>query len=353
MNARLRWIRNKLSALNLDGMIVSNPINIRYLTGITAEGVLLITRKENIFLTDGRYIEEVHSILTIDDEIIVYDVIGLCQDDYENFFLFCENVGFEESYITYAKYKEYKQKYKINNFVETEGIFEKQRMIKDEDEIECIKKACAITDSCFEYLLKYIKKGMTEKQIAQEISNYFILNGAEGTSFDPIVASGINTSKPHAIPTDKKIESGDIIVIDIGCKYKGYCSDMTRTIFVDFIQDYIKPVYELVLKNQINTIKDAKDNYNSKVLAKMVENDFKQNRFDLIHALGHGVGLDIHEYPIIGTRTELMLKENMVITDEPGIYIPGKFGIRIEDTMLITKFGSEALTKFSKEIIVI
>lgn len=353
MNSRLKNLRNKLSAQKLEGMIISNPINIRYITGITAEGVLLITRKENIFITDGRYIEEVNSILTIDDEIIVYNIIDLCKEDYENFFLFCENVGFEENYITYMKYKEYKQKYKINNLVETEGICEKQRIIKDEEEIECIKKACEITDNCFEYLLTYIKKGMTEKQIAQEIATYFVLNGADGISFEPIVASGINSSKPHAIPTQRKIESGDVIVIDMGCKYKGYCSDMTRTIFVDMIQDYIKPVYEIVLKNQNNTLKDAKENYNSKVLAKMVENDLKQNHFDLIHALGHGVGLDIHEYPIIGTKTETMLKTNMVITDEPGIYIPGKFGVRIEDTVLVKKFECEALTKASKEIIII
>ena len=188
MNSKIQWLRNTMSSLNMQGIIISNPINIKYLTGIDAEGILLLTRKENIFLTDGRYIEQVHSILTLYDEIIVYDMIGLTKDDYENFFMFCENVGFEENYVTYAKYKEYIRKYKINNLVETEHIIEKQRLIKDEEEIKNIKQACEITDNCFTYILDYIKPGMTEKQIANEIEEYY-KERTEGLSFDTIVAS--------------------------------------------------------------------------------------------------------------------------------------------------------------------
>ena len=134
MNPKMQWLRNKMSSLDLQGIIISNPINIKYLTGIDAEGTLLITRKENIYITDGRYIEYVHSTLTLFDEIIVYDIKDVSKDDYENFFMFCENVGFEENYVTYAKYKEYIRKYKINNLVESEYIIEKQRMIKDDEE---------------------------------------------------------------------------------------------------------------------------------------------------------------------------------------------------------------------------
>ena len=188
MNPKIQWLRNKMSSLDMQGIIISNPINIKYLTGIDAEGTLLLTRKENIFLTDGRYIEQVHSILTLYDEIIVYDMLGLTKDDYENFFMFCENVGFEEDYVTYAKYKEYIRKYKINNLVETEHIIEKQRLIKDEEEIKNIKMACEITDNCFSYILDYIKPGMTEKQIANEIEEYY-KERTDGLSFDTIVAS--------------------------------------------------------------------------------------------------------------------------------------------------------------------
>lgn len=352
MNPKLQWLRNTMSSLNLQGLIISNPINIKYLTNIEAEGVLLLTRKENIYITDGRYIEHVHSILTLYDEIIVYDINDVSKDDYENFFMFCENVGFEENYVTYAKYKEYMHRFKINNFVETENMIEKQRMIKDEEEIESIQKACKVTDDCFEYILGYIKPGMTEKQIAREIDDYYYKN-AEGTSFDTIVASGENSSKPHAVPTDRKIQEKDIITIDMGCKIDGYCSDMTRTFFVGEIPEEMKKVYDLVLKNQVQTLNDMREGYSTKMLAKMVDNDFRLNNYDLIHALGHGVGLDIHESPIISTRSENILKENMVVTDEPGIYIAGQFGIRIEDTVLITKGGCEALTKSNKEYVVI
>ncbi len=353
MNSNLRWLRDKIKMQNLQGIIISNPINVKYLVGIEAEGTLLITPKENIYITDGRYIESVNKTLTLDDEIIVYDMKNLTKDDYENFFLFCENVGFEEEYVTYARYKEFMHKYKINSLNETEGIIEKQRMIKDSEEIELIRKACEITDNCFEYLKSYIKVGITEKQIAKEIENFFISNGAEGVSFETIVASGANSSKPHAVPTDKAIESGDSITIDMGCIYKGYCSDMTRTIFAQYVPEEIKPVYELVLKNQKQVINEIREGANLKIVSRMVENDFKLHGYDCIHALGHGVGMEIHELPFISSKVDFMVKPNMVITDEPGIYVPGKFGVRIEDTLVAYKAMSEALTKSEKDYVIV
>ena len=352
MNPKLQWLRNKMSSSDLQGLIISNPVNIKYLTNIDAEGILLLTRKENIYITDGRYIEHVHSTLTLFDEIIVYDIHDVSKDDYENFFMFCENVGFEEHYVTYAQYKEFVRKYKIHNLVETEKMIEKQRMIKDEDEVHNIQKACEITDNCFSYILTYIKPGMTEKQIADEIEEYY-KQRTDGLSFETIVASGENSSMPHAVPTDRKIQEKDIITIDMGCKVNGYCSDMTRTFFVGEVPEEVKKVYDLVLKNQVQTQEEFKDGANTRLLSKMVENDFKLNGYDLIHSLGHGVGMEIHEPPYINSKSELQLKENMIVTNEPGIYIPGKFGVRIEDTVQITKFGCISLTKSEKNYIVI
>ena len=352
MNPKLQWLRNKMSSLDLQGLILTNPVNIRYLTNIEAEGILLLTRKDNIYITDARYIEAVHSTLTLFDEIIVYDIHDVSKDDYENFFMFCENVGFEEYDISYAKYKEYIRKYKINNFVETEHIIEKQRMIKDKEEIINIQKACEITDNCFSYILGYIKPGMTEKQIANEIEEYY-KQRTDGLAFDTIVASGENTSKPHAVPTNRKIQEKDIITIDMGCKVNGYCSDMTRTFFVGEVPEEIKPIYDLVLKNQVQTQEAYKDGASTRLLTKMVENDFKLHDYDLIHSLGHGVGLEIHEPPYVSYSQDTQLKENMVVTNEPGIYIPGKFGVRIEDTVQITKFGCISLTKSEKNYIII
>ncbi len=352
MNEKLQWLRNKMASLDLQGFIITNPINIRYLTNIEAEGIFLLTRKENIYITDARYIEQVHSTLTLFDEIIVYDVHDVSKDDYENFFLFCENVGFEEYDISYAKYKEYIRKFKIHNFVETEHMIEKQRMIKDQEEISHIEKACEITDNCFKYLVSYIKPGMTEQQIANEIEEYY-KQRTDGLAFDTIVASGENTSKPHAVPTDRKIQEKDIITIDMGCKVNGYCSDMTRTIFVGEVPEEVKPVYDLVLKNQKQTAEQYKDGASTRLLTKMVENDFKLYGYDLVHSLGHGVGMEIHEAPYISYHSDTQLRENMVVTNEPGIYIVGKFGVRIEDTTLITKFGCINLTKSGKNYIII
>ena len=285
MNEKIRWLRNKIKNMDLDAMIVSNPINIKYLTDLDAEGILILGRKENFFITDTRYIEAVNSLLTIEDEIIVEDARDLSQEDRENLFLFFFFVGFEENYVTYADYKKYMYKYKINNLVETELIIEKQRAIKDEEEIKNITKACKITDDCFEYLLNYIKIGMTEKQIAEAIERFFRINGANELAFDTIVASGANSSMPHAVPTDKKVEYGDVITIDMGCKYNGYCSDMTRTIFVGKIDEEIKKVYELVLKNQVQTLKEMHEGAICKNISKMVINDFQINGYDLIHGL--------------------------------------------------------------------
>lgn len=353
MNPKIKWLRDNINMKNMQGIIISNPINIRYLTGITAEGVLLITRKENFFITDSRYLESVKSTLTIYDEIIVNDISNITKDDYENFFLFCENVGFEEYYTTYAEYKELIRKYKINNLVETEHIIEKQRMIKDEEEIGLIEKACYITDLCFNYLCDYIKIGMTEKQIAFEIEKFFREHDADGLAFETIVASGKNSSKPHAIPTDKKIEAGDAITIDMGCKYKGYCSDMTRTIFAGYVPVQAQKIYDLVLKNQLQTLKEYKEGASIRLISKMVENDFKLNGYSFMHSLGHGIGLEIHEIPYISGKNDNLLKANMIITNEPGIYIPGAFGIRIEDTVLITKSGCINLTKSDKNYIIV
>ena len=353
MNNNIRWLRDKIKMQNLQGIIISNPVNIKYLIGLDTEGTLLITPKDNIFITDGRYIEDANKKLTIDDEIVVYDVRTISPDDYENFFAFCENVGFEEDYVTYAKYKKIMQKYKINSLNETEGIIEKQRMVKDHEEIELIKKACEITDNCFTYLKDYIKIGLTERQIAKEIDEFFIKNGGEGNAFNTIVASGINSAKPHAMPTDKKIEPGDVITIDMGCKYNGYCSDMTRTIFAGYIPEQVKPIYEVVLKNQRQVINEIAEGVNLKNVSRMVESDFKLRGYDLVHSIGHGVGMEVHELPYFSTSIDFFAKANMILTDEPGIYLPGRFGIRIEDTIIVYKGMAESLTKSEKDYIIV
>ena len=351
MNEKIRLLRERLRNLKLEGMIVTNPVSIKYLTNIENEGTLLITRKENIFLTYTMFLESVKKTVTINDEIIVADFRDISQ--YENFFLFCENVGFEENYVTYKQYYYLKQKYKVNNLSETEDIIEKLRAVKDNDEIDKIKKACEITDKCFNHLLEFIKIGTTEKEIAFEIEMFFRKNGAEGLAFNPIVAIGENSSDPHWQPGDRAVKMADPILIDMGCKYQGYCSDMTRTIFMGCILEEIQPIYDLVLKNQLYTIKEIKEYASIKTISQMVESNFRLYNYDLIHSLGHSIGLETHEIPYINSKNDTFLKENMIIANEPGIYIPEKYGIRIEDTILVEKNGCTVLTKSPKNYVII
>lgn len=347
MNIKLKTFRNRLFT-KLDGMIVTNPVNVRYLTGLQEEGILVVGEKENIFITDSRYIESVNKKLTIDDEIVAYDFKDMSKYDYEGIFTMSQNVGFEENYVTYANYKKFLQQYKVE-LLETEGLIENQRVSKEQDEIESIKKACEITDNAFEYICNNIRKGMTEKQIAFEIEKYMIANGADMVAFDLIVASGPNSSMPHAIPTDRKIESGDIIQFDIGCKVNGYCSDMSRVVFVEEIKDEYKSIYDFVLKVQKQIASRFKEGANIKPIIKDVETEYKLKGYAIMHSFGHGVGLDIHEIPYLRSAIDCNLKENSIITVEPGVYFKNEFGIRIEDTYIVKKFDIVPLTNSSKE----
>lgn len=353
MNYKIKCLREKMKLLEIDGMIISNPINIEYITGVYAEGTLIINDKDNIFITDARYIEDVNSTITISDEINVRDQANIPENEYISFFANCPRVGIEENYISYSKYQNLVRIYRLKEAVETNNLIEKMRTIKDDNEIAKIRRACEITDNCFTHLLEYIKVGMTERQIAFEIEKYFIENGATGLAFDTIVASGENSSKPHAVPTNRKIQSGDNITIDFGAKYKGYCSDMTRTIFVGSVSDEVRNLYNFILEGQLRATNKIKDGVDGKSVARGVQIEYNARNFELIHALGHGVGLEVHELPYLSYRSSQILKENMVVTNEPGIYIPEKIGIRIEDTILVNKLESEVLTKSSKELIVI
>ena len=350
MYNRIKKLREELENKDIQAMIVSNPKNIRYLTGLTAEGTLIINKKENLFLTDSRYIEEVKNNLTVEDNISLINISDISRYDYENFLILCNNVGFEEKYITYETYQNYLQLYQAN-LVETEGIIEQIRQEKQEDEIESIKKACKITDECFEYIIKYIKKGMTEKRIAFEIEKYMRINGAENIAFEFCVASGPNSALPHATPTERKLQENDVLLIDIGCKVNGYCSDFTRTIYLGKASEKFKEEYNFVLRQQKNIIESLKEEKNIIDIFKPIYKAYEEKDFLILHAFGHGVGLDIHENPVLGIKKESYLKENMVLAVEPGIYIPKEYGIRIEDTVLVTKNGCITLTKSAKNLI--
>lgn len=352
MNIRIKWLRDQLKSMELDGMIVSNPINVKYLTGLEEEGIFIIAPKENVFITDSRYIESVNNKLTIDDEIVAYDMKNMSKYDYEGFFMCSNDIGFEEKYVTYEMYKKYLQMYQVN-LVETEGIIEHHRVVKDREEIKSVKKACEITDYTFGYIKQILRYGMTEKELVFEIERFMLENGADGVAFESVVAFGQNTSMPHAVPTSRKLESGDIIQLDIGAKCNGYCSDFSRVLFVDYMKEEYQAPYDFVLEEQQKIVEAFKDGANIKQIIKNCEADYCLKNYDIAHSFGHGVGLDIHEEPILGSKMDLHLKENSIIAIEPGVYKPGRFGIRIEDTYHITKDSCINLGKFGKDYTIV
>ena len=228
------------------------------------------------------------------------------------------------------------------------------RQIKSAEEIECIKKSQEITDNAFTHILNFIKEGITEREIALELEFFVRKTGGEGVAFDTIAVSGKNSSLPHGVPTDKPLEAGDFLTMDFGAVYNGYCSDMTRTVAIGYVTDEQQKVYDTVLNAQLSALKEIAPNKVCKEIDKIAR-DIINKEFEgcFGHGLGHSVGLEIHENPALNTRDETLLKAGVIMTVEPGIYIPDKFGVRIEDMVLITDTSHENLTKSPKELIII
>lgn len=227
-------------------------------------------------------------------------------------------------------------------------------MIKTEDEIIKLKKASGLADACFEYICNTIKLGMTEKEIAKLMDDYMLSNGATALSFDTIVGSGENSSQIHSTPTDRKIEFGDIILLDFGCIVEGYCSDISRTLFVGEIKEEYKEIYNIVRASQLRGINEITDGITAQKADLICRNVILEKGYNFNHAVGHGVGKEVHEKPVISPKNqEDVLQNSMVFTIEPGIYLEGKFGVRIEDTVLLKDGKVEPLNKVSKEITII
>ena len=226
-------------------------------------------------------------------------------------------------------------------------------IIKTYDEVRNLRKAAKIGSECFEYICTLIKPGMTEKEIARYIYEFFVKNGASGLSFDTIVGSGINSAQIHSTPTYRIIQENDIILFDMGCIYNGYCSDMSRTVFVGKPTERQEEIYSLVYKTYLNAVNNIKIGNTAKEADLLGRKLIIDNGYNYAHALGHGVGTKVHEDPLISPKREDILKENMVFSVEPGIYLENEFGVRIEDTVLVTKFGCISLTKSKKDYIIL
>lgn len=226
-------------------------------------------------------------------------------------------------------------------------------IVKTKDEIKKLRKAALLGDSCFEYICSVIKPGMTERDIAKKIDEFFMKNGASGVSFDTIVGAGVNSSQIHSTPTNYVVQEQDIILLDFGCVLEGYCSDMSRTVFVGAATEKQKKIYDLVFKAHAHATEKIKNGDLAKIADGYGRKNIQDAGYNYAHALGHGVGIEVHEAPLISYRSEEILKENMVFTIEPGIYLENEFGVRIEDTGVLTANGVELFSSSNRDIIIL
>ena len=349
---RLDKLRAAMSAKDLSGFQVSRPENWRYLSGFTgSNALLLITRDEALLLTDFRYVEQAKE-QSPDFQIIRPQ--GMLEDG-----LIAEvqsrglkTLGFEDDYLTCKTYQQYLGKLTDVELRPASGVVEKLRGVKDDNETELLRQAVHIADLAFDHILDFIRPGVRETDLALELEYFMRRKGAEKSAFDIIVASGHRSALPHGVASDKLLQSGELVTMDFGAVYRGYHSDITRTVVLGKADKKQKKIYNLVLQAQLAAIDAVKP----AVVAGTVDTVAR----DLIaghgyganfgHGLGHSVGLAIHETPGFSTRDKTILEKGMVITVEPGIYLPGWGGVRIEDIVTVTATGCDVLTKAPKEL---
>ncbi|GBG96327.1 M24 family metallopeptidase [Lactococcus termiticola] len=348
---RLQAIRERLEQEGLDAIIITDMKNIFYLTGFSGTaGTVFITDKEQFLITDDRYFEMAKSLVVGVDVINSRNAIGYIS---EHLALGLERIAFEDT-VDYAFYKSLSQAFEAELLARTDFLME-LRQIKSEDEIRKMRKAADIADRAFTDVLNFIKAGKTEIEVANFLDFKMREYGASGLSFDTIVASGKRSSLPHGLATDKIIQVGDPITIDFGCYYEHYASDMTRTVFLGQAEPKMAEIYHLVKAANEALIAKARagmklSDYDA-IPRQVIDQGGYANYFT--HGIGHGLGLDVHEIPYFSKTAKGEIKAGMVLTDEPGIYIPDFGGVRIEDDLLITENGCEVLTSSSKALTII
>jgi len=337
--------------------IIFDLINIKYLTGFSGSNAIMLFFEKNIyFLTDGRYEEYAKNILPSFVNFVLLK--GEASNVIKNIIKSenKKNLLVENHFISLADFLNLKKKLRGIKLEPSKSEINNLRMIKDETEIKKLKTAAEITDGCVDMLVKNVAPGMTEWEVSLKIENFYKTHGCRRNSFDSIVASGKNSSMPHYETSfSKKIEKGDVLLVDMGCEYQGYNSDLTRTMFVNSIDKKIEDIYKIVFDAQLNAIRQAKPGRTTGFIDDSARSVITKKGFGEYfgHSTGHGYGLEIHELPYVKQEGEIKLKKDMTITIEPGIYVPDLGGVRIEDMVLITSKGCEVLTKSSKNITII
>ena len=340
----------------LDTMLLTSEANCYYATGFMGEGIALVTRRGSWYFTDSRYTEAADK--AIGDAAVIREVSrekpfsalineALAASG-------AEKVGFEDQRMTVAEHAVYSEKLHCT-LTPASALMTELRSSKDEEELSCMTAAQRIAEGALAQILKEIRPGMTEKEIAARLNYLMVSAGAEKTSFDTIVASGPNGSMPHAVPGMRKVREGDFITMDFGCVYKGYCSDMTRTVALGRPSDEMRNVYDIVLQAQLAGIAAARAGVTGAAIdgaARKVIQDAGYGSY-FGHSFGHSLGIDIHEAPNAAPGNDKPMPDGAVVSAEPGIYLPGRFGVRIEDVMILRPDGAQVITKAPKALLVL
>lgn len=350
--SRVKAIQTELKKQELDALLVTSPFNLRYVSNFTGStGLGVITHDKAYFVTDFRYTEQAA------EQAEGYEIIQNTGPIFDEVKALVEqesisNLGFETNFMTFSNYE------LLNSLVDCKltpvsGLIEALREIKEESEIDTIQEAIRITEYAFEEILHFIKPGVTEIEVANKLDFLMREKGASGVSFDTIVASGKRSAMPHGVASDKSIEQGEMITIDFGCYYNGYVSDMTRTFALGDPGEELKKIHQIVLDANLKVTEQIKAGITGKDLDAVARDYITEKGYGKAfgHSTGHGIGLEVHEGPGINFKNENALVSGNVITNEPGIYIPGLGGVRIEDDLVVTDTGSRNLMTVSKELI--
>ncbi|WP_066297229.1 M24 family metallopeptidase [Bacillus sp. FJAT-29937] len=357
---RIRRLRERFHDLDVDGMMIINPWNMIYMSGFTgSNGVILISETEAKLITDYRYFDQAHE-QAVDYEIVlhaghtghkgrIYEEVAVQVKEMK-----ISKLGFEQDHLTYGLFSKNKDNLSAE-LVPTSGVVEKLRRIKSKDEIEKLKFAAEVADKAFEHILTIARPGIRELDISDALTSVIKEHGCTNTAFPPTVASGYRGALPHGRASEKIIEKGDMITIDFGANYKGYWSDIARTIAVGEPAPELRKVHDVVLTSFRNCVAGIRPGLtDQEVDALMRENIIKNGYNDYSGpGTGHGIGIEIGEDPYFSVLKDKVLEENMVITVEPGIYLKGLGGARVEDVLLVTKDGCESFNPSTKELLIL
>ncbi|MDQ0269406.1 M24 family metallopeptidase [Cytobacillus purgationiresistens] len=351
---KIQKLRSNFAKLGIDGFLITSPYNRRYMSGFTgSSGVVLISEEKALFITDFRYTEQaakqcegyeiVKHTGSIPDEVgKVVKQLGI------------KKLAFEQDHVTFSAHQTF------NNAIAAElvpvsGVIENLRLIKDESEIKILKEAARIADAAYTHILDFIQPGKTEIEVANELEFFMRKAGATSSSFDMIVASGHRGALPHGVASEKVIEKGELVTLDFGAYYDGYVSDITRTLAVGKPNPKMKEIYDIVLEAQLRGMKGIKPGITGKEADALTRDYITEKGYGehFGHSTGHGIGLEVHEGPGLSSKSDIVLEPGMVVTCEPGIYVPGLGGVRIEDDTIITKDHNESLNDSTKELIIL